>query len=110
MTAATSIEREGRFDCEVTRQRMTALAASMGSLDAIAKTQSETMPATAVETWQRITGPRGSGLKAVAQFEAERQRYDVLSAAARANNCATGDIDVTYARAVEKMTAFRTGR
>lgn len=106
-TAATTIEREGRFDCNVTRQRMTALANSMAALPAVAKSQSESLPTTVVATFQRLTGPRGSGLQAVEQFEVEKQRYDVLAASARANGCSTADIDKSYQAAFEKMADFR---
>lgn len=106
-TAATTIEREGRFDCNVTRQRMTALATSMSALPDVAKSQSESLPTTAVATFQRLLGPRGSDLQAVEQFEAEKQRYDVLAASARANACATADIDKSYQSALERMAAYR---
>lgn len=109
-TAATTVEREGRFDCQATRQRMAALATSMSNLPSVAKSQAAALPNTAAATWQRLTGPRGSGIASVTQFDAEKARYDALQAGARANGCNTADIDKTYDKAVQQMAEFRSGK
>jgi hypothetical protein len=109
-TGATTAERQGLFDCQMTRHRMAALAKSMTALPAAAKTQAQAPPPTLVAVWQRATGPRGSGLQAIKQFDAENARYEVLRTSAAENACNVADIDADHAKAVAAMNDYKAGR
>lgn len=98
------------FDCVRARQNLSALTTSLAGLEPLARQQVQALPTTAVATFQRLSEPRGPGLAAVAQFEAERTRYVILSAIATENSCPIRDIGEAFQSAVDKMSAFRSGK
>ena len=98
------------FDCVKARQNLSALATSLTGLEPLARQQVQAFPTTAVATFQRLADSRGPGLAAVAQFEVERIRYVALATSATANSCPIKDIDEAFQAAVDKMSAFRSGR
>lgn len=105
----SAIQAVAAGNCQRLRDQLSGVGATLGELNATARTQVDSTPTSLIATLQRLNEPRGAGLPAVAQFDKEVARYMSLSREARLQACDTADIDTKMQEAVARMNAFKMG-